>query len=214
MAQENNVVPLCQIVKASDLWALFHLELKPIPLYKDGTPAIKWRLVYGNPWTNEEFQRQVCNRIFEGNGQIYGIASTFGLSHIVDKQKHPLYLHPLDIDTTAIYELLDGLLDPETKQPRSAIKWLLENTYCTKTHKVNGLHCYWLSHHQHPAIRTEDMLDAESSSFEIKSTSASGLATLAPSPHRSYPEFRYAAVGRKDKILVDSSLYGRFLALF
>lgn len=110
--------------------------------------------------------------------------------------------------------LLDGLRDPETGQSRSAIKWLLENTYCTKTHKANGLHAYWFSHVQHPAIKPEQMINNDKASFEIKSNVASGLCTLSPSPHRTHREFRYASIGRRDRILIDDSLYGRFLAVF
>ncbi len=221
--QENNdndndiLLPLSKLVKASDLWALHRLGLKVITLLKDGRPAVRWGFVYSTPLTaNEVFQTQVCNRIFEeggGRSQIYGVATTFGLSHIRDEQGRKLYLHCLDIDSQTIYEILDGLHDPETGQSRSPIKWLTENTYCTKTHKVNGLHCYWFSHVRHPSIRTEHMLDSDRASFEIKSDKASGLATLAPSPHRTYREFRYESIGRTDRILIDDSLYGRFLAV-
>ncbi len=196
------------------LWALHRLGLKLVPLFKSGVPAIKWRPLFDTPCTDEQFTEEVVNRVFTPDSQIYAVATTFGLSHVTHEQGRKLYLHCLDIDSQTIYEILDGLRDPETGQSRSAIKWLLENTYCTATHKTNGLHCYWFSHVRHPPIHTDDMLDSDKASFEIKSDKTSGLATLAPSPHRTYREFRYEAIGRTDRILVDDSLYGRFLAVF
>ena len=50
--------------------------------------------------------------------------------------------------------------------------------------------------------------------FEIKTDKRNGLSTLPPSTHRDDKNFRYSAVGRMDKLLVNDALYDLFIDLF
>ena len=74
------------------------------------------------------------------------------------------------------------------------------------------MHFWWLSHNQNKSIKSLDC--KKGFEFEIKTDKRNGLCTLPPSTHRDDPNFRYAAIGRTDKLLISDHLYDLFCELF
>lgn len=81
-------------------------------------------------------------------------------------------------------------------------------TYVVKTRKPYGYRFYWLSHKQHPPIRTQDCKPGHE--FEIKTDNTSGHGTLPPSRHRDDVSFHYQAIGQ-NKISIQDKLYDGIL---
>jgi hypothetical protein len=164
------------------------------------TPAVKsTNEIYNDPnyWTTEKIA-QLSN--------IKNVATTFGKTHLRDSEGNDLYLHELDIDSKEVYDRLAVIR--VKGEDRFFIDEMCKLTYVVKTRKKCGVRIFWLSHLQHPRIRTSDCkLGFE---FEIKSDNTSGHSTLPPSCHRDDPNFHYHSIG-KETIAIQDGLYDGIL---
>jgi hypothetical protein len=164
------------------------------------TPAVKsTNEIYNDPnyWTTEKIA-QLSN--------IKNVATTFGKTHLLDPEGKELYLHELDIDSKEVYDRLAVIR--VKGEDRFFIDEMCKLTYVVKTRKKCGVKIFWLSHIQHPPIRTRDCKPGFE--FEIKSDNTSGHSTLPPSCHRDDPNFHYHSIG-KETIAIQDHLYDGIL---
>ncbi|MGC1930191.1 MAG: hypothetical protein WA667_14555, partial [Candidatus Nitrosopolaris sp.] len=170
--------------------SLWKAGFKLVPLNElSSGPTISWSEIYSKPdyWSDEKLRLQL--------NKFYNIATTFGKSHLRDKDGRELYLYCLDIDSEEVLNRVCALLE----------QWKLV-TFVTKTQK--GHHVYWFEHNdeQEPILTEYCKKGCE---FEIKCGKA--LCTLPPSRHRDNPFFHYENVGQADKIMIANGLYGKLV---
>jgi DNA polymerase elongation subunit (family B) len=172
------------------------IGFKVVPLGVDSkTPAVKSTAEIYNDiayWTT--------NLIKEEHHRFKNVATTFGRTYIKNENGQYLYLHGLDIDSDNVLRILFDLVEE-----------LKSKTFITKSKKDCGYHVYWLSHKQNSSVGVSKCKIGYE--FEIKADNSLGLCNLPPSRHRDDPDFRYQSIGRKDKIVIDDTLYDKILNL-
>ncbi len=213
-----------------DTLCLFHKTgFKLVPLSIDHGPIIEWSPIYNNTnyWEIENFSDPTIYSKFTN------IASAVGKTHMKDSEGKDLYLQVLDCDSEVIYDTLATIplsqlplekfrsffkvslgisVDDNDFDKLTLLDILKKRTFVTKTKKPYGLHFWWLSHNQNKSIKSSDC--KKGFEFEIKTDKSNGLCTLPPSTHRKDKNFRYAAIGRTDKLLISEQLYDVFYELF
>jgi hypothetical protein len=138
--------------------------------------------------------------------RFHNLATTFGKTHLKDKQGNDLYLNKLDIDSDEVFTRLANIR--VKGKDYFFIDDMCKTTYVTKTRKKWGRHIFWLSRKPHPPIGTKDCkLGYE---FEIKTDNRLGLGTLPPSIHRDDPNFNYQCMGQ-NIIEIQDGLYDGIL---
>ncbi len=211
------------------LCSLYKIGFKPVSLSEDHEFTIKWGAVYDDPyyWQISDFHNHAVYSKFTN------IASTVGKTHLKDSEGKELYLQVLDCDSEYIYDIitkrtiaklplekfhnfykdcLRTAADGTDFNKSTLFDVLKKITFITKTREPYGLHIWWLSHNQNkPILSLDCKKDYE---FEIKTDKSNGLCTLPPSTHREDKGFRYAAIGRTDKLLINDQLYDLLFGLF
>ena len=181
---------------------LHSIGFKLVPLAKDSkTPTLSsTNDIYNNSdyWTPQKLETE-CYRFSN-------IGTTYGRTHIKDKLGKELYLNELDVDSNEVFTRL-GIVRIQDKE-YFFIDEMRRITYVVKTRKPYGYRLYWLSHKQHPPIRTQDCKLGHE--FEVKTDNTSGHGTLPPSRHRDDVTFRYQAIGQ-NIISVQDKLYDGIL---
>ena len=181
---------------------LHSIGFKLVPLAKDSkTPTLSsTNDIYNNPdyWTPQKLETE--------GYRFSNIGTTYGRTHIKDKQGKELYLNELDVDSNEVFTRL-GIVRIQDKD-YFFIDEMRRITYVVKTRKPYGYRLYWLSHKQHPPIRTQDCKLGHE--FEVKTDNTSGHGTLPPSRHRDDVTFRYQAIGQ-NIISVQDKLYDGIL---
>ena len=224
-----------ETIQSSYLSHLYNLGFKYCTLSKNHIPAIKeWGPIYDIPdyWHKDRFNDPTEHSKFTN------VASTVGITHIKDSiENKDLYIQVLDVDSQYVYDILSkpisqlidssgiyapvvqeflksvGILDESQYSELTILDVCKTSTFVTKTKKPYGYHIWWLSHNKNKSISTRDC--KKGCSFEIKADkSGGGLCTLPPSTHRNNKEFRYSAIGKMDKLLVNDMLYDLFIELF
>jgi hypothetical protein len=180
------------MITLENIISLWKAGFKLVPLNELSTgPTVAWSEIYSAPdyWSDEKFRVDL--------NKFHNIATTFGKSHLQDKDSRELYLHCLDIDSEEVLNRVLTLLE----------QWKLV-TFVTKTQKDCGYHVYWFEHSdEHDPILTEYCKKGRE--FEIKCGKA--LCTLPPSRHRDNPFFHYENAGQADKIMIADGLYGKLV---
>ncbi len=218
------------IIRPATLISLYNLGFNLVPLSENHKPVVDWSSVYGNPgyWKIENFDNQATYSKF------INVASTLGKTHIKDIENRDLYLQVLDIDSEYIHDILSkrlsqiinsndgaksiiqeflksiGITDVNQYDDLTILEICKKNTFVTKTKKPCGYHIWWLSYMQNESIHTKDCKNG----FEFEIKTKKELCTLPPSSHRDDKNFRYQAVGRKDKIIENDFLYTLFIRAF
>ena len=142
-----------------------------------------------NFWSDDKFALHL--------NKFHNVATTFGESHLRDKDDRELYLYCLDIDSEEVLNRVLTLLN----------QWKLV-TFVTKTQKDCGYHVYWFEHtDEHGLILIEYC--KKGFEFEIKCQKA--VCTLPPSRHRDNPFFHYENVGQADTIMIADGLYHKLV---
>ncbi len=136
-------------IRPAQLIELYKIGFKLVPLAGDSTPVIPWTPIYEDPnyWTQERL-------IQEASKFKNGVATVFGKTHLQDSEGNNLYLHELDIDSKEVYDRLAVIT--VKGEDRFFIGEMCKLTYVVKTRKKCGVRIFWLSHKQHPPIRTKD----------------------------------------------------------
>jgi hypothetical protein len=206
-------------VQVETLIDLHKIGFKLVPLGEDGkAPNVS------NLLTEEEKQHSIsqsidgkehpinyiCNhqefwneqRLEREAWRFDNVATTFGKTHLKDKDGNDLYLNLLDVDSEQVFTKL--AIIPVKNEERMFINEMCNLTYVTQTKKKWGRHIFWLSHKQNPAIGTKDCKSR--CEFEIKTDSTIGLATLHPSRHRDDPNFHYQLIGQ-NTISIQDGIY-------
>ncbi len=187
----NEVFPL-ERAPLENIISYWKMGFKLIPLNELSTgPTLSWSEIYSIPdyWSDQKFGLQL--------NRFYNIATTFGKSHLRDKDDRELYLYCLDIDSEEVLNRISALLE----------EWK-RLTFVTKTQKDCGYHVYWFEYtDQHDAILTEYCKKG----FEFEIKCGKTLCTLPPSRHRDNPFFHYENVGLSEKIMIADGLYGKLV---
>jgi DNA replicative helicase MCM subunit Mcm2 (Cdc46/Mcm family) len=216
-------------ISAEVITSLWKLGFKPVPLAHNHIPYTKWTPIYDdiNYWQEDSFSN------LEVQGKFINVASTFGRTHLKDSQNRTLFIQALDIDSEAVFHLLNVLvgelyvieklrpaLDELIKFSRKETDKIMnitlldlfkKITFVTKTKKQYGYHIWWLSHEQNKSILTLNC--KKGYEFEVKTDKKSGLCTLPPSTSRYDKDFRYASIGQNQQLLISDSVYELFLEL-
>jgi hypothetical protein len=152
--------------------------------------------IYNDPefWNEERLKGEAWR--FENVG------TTFGKTHLKDKDGNDLYLNLLDIDSEEAFTKL-AIIRVKNEE-HMFIDEMCKTTYVTQTRKKFGRHIFWLSHKQNESIITKDCKPG--CEFEIKTDNSLGLGTLPPSRHRDDPRFHYQLIG-KNIISIQDGLY-------
>ena len=181
---------------------LHSIGFKLVPLAKDSkTPTLSsTNDIYNNPdyWTPQKLETE--------GYRFSNIGTAYGRTHIKDKQGNELYLNELDVDSNEVFTRL-GIVRIQDKD-YFFIDEMRKITYVIKTRKPYGYRLYWLSHKQHPPIRTHECKLGHE--FEVKTDNTSGHGTLPPSRHRDDVTFRYQAIGQ-NIISIQDKLYDGIL---
>jgi hypothetical protein len=164
------------MITLENIISLWNAEFKLVLLNELSTGlTLSWSEIYSTSdyWSDEKFRLQL--------NKFYNIATTFGRSHLRDKDDRELYLCCLDIDSEEVLNRVLTLLE----------QWKLV-TFVTKTQKDCGYHAYWFEHsNDQDPILTEYC--KKGYEFEIKCGKA--LCTLPPTRRRDNPFFHYENVG-------------------
>jgi hypothetical protein len=176
-------------IRPAELLSLYNAGFKLVPLTADGiTTAIPWSAVYENPgyWTPQMLVSQ--------HSKFRGVATVFGRSRLVGPCGEALHHHCIDMDSQAVYEIVNSRLNSingqvgqkaaglirtlqnlqngsRTIDGMSFLEILRQTTFVTKTHKKHGYHVHWFEPTTHDAIFSQDC--KRGSEFEIKTGKAS-----------------------------------------
>jgi len=212
------------------LISLHRLGFKLVPLSENHKPVIEWSSIYNNSeyWNIQKFNDPKEYSKFKN------VVSTVGKSHLRDSENNDLFIQVLDVDSEPVYNKLNTTIDQlniNSTLKSKIIVFLVDDlkisenqflnltlldvfkkhTFVTKTKKSFGFHIWWFSHSQNNPISSKDCKSGNE--FEIKTDKTNGLCTLPPSTHRDDKEFKYSAVGRTDRILINDNLYSLFINL-
>jgi P4 family phage/plasmid primase-like protien len=191
------LVPLGEDAKTPNVSGLLTEEEKQrsISESSDGKEH-PFNYIYNHPefWNEQRLEREAW--------RFDNVATTFGKTHLKDKDGNDLYLNLLDIDSEQVFTRLAIIY--AKNEERMFINEMCNLTYVTQTKKKWGRHIFWLSHQQNSAIGTKDCKPG--CEFEIKTDNTIGLATLHPSRHRDNPNFHYQLIGQKT-ISIQDGLY-------
>jgi hypothetical protein len=176
------------MITLENIISLWKAGFKLVPLNELSTgPTVAWSEIYSTPdyWSDEKF-RVYLNKF-------HNIATTFGKSHLLDKDGKELYLYCLDIDSEEVLNRVLTLLE----------QWKLV-TFVTKTQKDCGYHVYWF---EHSDVQDPILTEYCKKGFEFEIKCGKSLCTLPPSRHRDNPFFHYENAGQADKIMIADGLY-------
>lgn len=192
--------PLAKLIRPGGLWQLYHAGFKLVLIYPDRATPVKWGIKpYQEPWTKQEFQTEIVNRVY--NEEFSGIATALGRTHLVNNEGKSLYINAIDVDSLSVYERLE-----------TAIEWARGRTYVTRSRRSYGFHIFWMTTGPLPHISKMDMLDQHHlGSFEVKTDKSLGLMTLPPSHHRQHASFQYFAVGLQNHIMTDDKFFTKLV---
>ena len=212
-------------IRPATLIQLHKLGFKLLPLSLNNVAIMPWTPIYEDPnfWSE--------NKLISEYFKFKNVATVFGKTHVKDSEGKDLYLNGLDCDSEAVYKILTTPIEEisdlvlksklkdvfskfsmhKTTTKGSILDYLKEITVVVKTRKPYGFQAFRLSHTQHDHIGTKNCKVGHE--FEIKTDKSLGHATLPPSTHRDDKTFRYAHIGRTDKIETIDELYDLLIEL-